>query len=253
MNYKNANIQVLDVPGLIEGAEMGKGRGREVLSVIRGCDLLILISELGKESSIERIKSALEKNGIRIDKKPADIKIEKKTQGGIIIHSNIHQILSKETIKDIILESGIKNADITIKEKIDIQLLLDTISRNRVFIPSISVINKSDLEKDHKEKDNNYLYISAESGYNLDELKEQIWKMLNFITVYLVKKNEQANFNNPLVVKSNTRLLDILNSLGSQFSENKTYAKIWGNGAKFPGQEVSLHIKAVDAMQISFI
>ena len=61
MNFRNAKIQILDVPGLIEGAEVGKGRGKEVLSVVRGCDLLVIITEVGKENAIERIKNALEK------------------------------------------------------------------------------------------------------------------------------------------------------------------------------------------------
>jgi len=251
MVYKNARIQILDVPGLIEGAEVGKGRGKEVLSVVRGCDLLVVITEVGKEQAIDRIKNALEKNGIRIDKKRPNVKIEKKLQGGISVFSNIRQTVSKETIKEIIMEMGIKNAIVSIKEKITLDELLDSLSRNRVYIPSISVINKADLSvSSHK---NDYLYISAENDMNLNKLREDIWKTLDLSTIYLVHGDDEPNFNNPLIVKNNTKLSDILEQLGSSFSENKTYARIWGEGAKFPGQEVSLSSTTADGMQIRFI
>src|SRR3990167_5399514 len=60
MDYKDAKIQILDVPGLIEGAEEGKGRGREVLSVVRGSDLIILMTDIKRPEAIKRIKAALE-------------------------------------------------------------------------------------------------------------------------------------------------------------------------------------------------
>lgn len=31
IEYKDANIQLLDLPGIIEGASQGKGRGRQVI------------------------------------------------------------------------------------------------------------------------------------------------------------------------------------------------------------------------------
>lgn len=68
MVYKNARIQILDVPGLIQGAEEGKGRGREVLSVVRGADLLVIISDAKRLSAFDTITAALERNGIRINK-----------------------------------------------------------------------------------------------------------------------------------------------------------------------------------------
>jgi len=253
MTYRNAKIQILDVPGLIEGAEVGKGRGKEVLSVIRGCDLLLLISEVGKENAFDRIKAALEKNGIRIDKEPPKISIEKKHQGGVIIHSNIHQTIDKDVIKDIVAEMGLKNAEVTIKERLNIEGLLDGLSRNRVYIPSINVINKIDIGEESDKYKNDTILISAENQFNLDKLKEIIFDKLKFITVYLVNNDEEPGTNNPIVVKENTKLSDILKSLGSNFSENKIYAKIWGSGAKFPGQEVSLSSTVEDGMQIRFI
>ena len=43
MKYKGAEIQILDLPGLIVGASKGRGRGREVISAVRSVDLLLLM------------------------------------------------------------------------------------------------------------------------------------------------------------------------------------------------------------------
>lgn len=34
IDYKGANIQLLDLPGIIEGASQGKGRGRQVHTLV---------------------------------------------------------------------------------------------------------------------------------------------------------------------------------------------------------------------------
>ena len=43
MKHKGAEIQILDLPGLIVGAAKGRGRGREVISAVRNVDLLLLM------------------------------------------------------------------------------------------------------------------------------------------------------------------------------------------------------------------
>lgn len=256
MIYKDAKIQVLDVPGLIEGAEEGKGRGREVLSVARGADLIILITDVDRIKSFDRIQKTLERNGIRLNIVRPNVIFKKKASGGIIIHSNIKQDISNNTIKEVASEMGIKNAEISVNEKLTLDRLIDALSTNRAYIPAIFVVNKVDLgissdkELIHRK---NPILISAEKSVGLDQLREVIWKKLNFARVYLVRPNEEPNFNNPIVMKSNQILYDVLQKLGTEFQKKYKKAKIWGTGSKFPGQEVSLSTQVVDGMQIRFI
>ena len=39
--YKGAKIQLLDLPGIIEGAKDGKGRGKRVIGTARTCSLIL--------------------------------------------------------------------------------------------------------------------------------------------------------------------------------------------------------------------
>jgi hypothetical protein len=56
MVHKGARIQVLDIPGLIGGAAAGKGRGREVISVVRSADLILILVDVFSEYQIDVIK-----------------------------------------------------------------------------------------------------------------------------------------------------------------------------------------------------
>ena len=40
--FKGAKIQLLDLPGIIEGAKDGKGRGKQVIAVARTCHLIFI-------------------------------------------------------------------------------------------------------------------------------------------------------------------------------------------------------------------
>lgn len=261
--YNEARIQILDVPGLIKGAEEGKGRGREVLSVVRGCDLLALITDINDVEAFERITKTLYKNGVRINEDKPKVLIEKKLGGGLLIHTNIKQELSIETIKEVARELGIKNAEISINEKITTDRLIDSFSQSRVYIPAIYILNKIDLKPNknyrihyndtyHYSYSKNIVGISAENNHNLEELLKLIWEKLEFITVFLVHPDEEPGINNPIVMKKGNTLKDVAKEIGNDFLESKKGAKIWGPGSKFPEQEVSLSTSIVEGMQIQY-
>ena len=49
LKYKGSKIQVLDLPGIIEGAAHGAGRGKEVIAVARSADAILIVLDAGKE------------------------------------------------------------------------------------------------------------------------------------------------------------------------------------------------------------
>ncbi|MBI2065954.1 50S ribosome-binding GTPase, partial [Candidatus Woesebacteria bacterium] len=67
LKYQDAYIQILDVPGLIEGAKEGKGRGKEVLSVARASDLLLVMVDVERKESLKKLTAELEGAGIRVN------------------------------------------------------------------------------------------------------------------------------------------------------------------------------------------
>jgi small GTP-binding protein len=48
IEYKGAQIQLLDLPGIIEGAAQGKGRGRQVIAVARTADIVLMMLDATK-------------------------------------------------------------------------------------------------------------------------------------------------------------------------------------------------------------
>ena len=89
MEFNHAKIQILDIPGIIEGAASGKGRGLEILSILRNADLCLILIEIKKLNQYEKIINEVYEAGIRINKKKPDVHIKKTSKGGINIGKTI--------------------------------------------------------------------------------------------------------------------------------------------------------------------
>ncbi|OKY78147.1 MAG: Ribosome-interacting GTPase 1 DRG [Candidatus Methanohalarchaeum thermophilum] len=242
LKYKGAEIQILDVPGLISGASAGKGRGKEVLSVVRNADLVALVTELGREEEqIKKIREELYETGIRLNQSPPEVRIDEKEKGGLSIVSSVDQDVREETIKSILREYKISNARVILREKITVDRLIDKLSGNRVYLPAITVINKIDKSNDNfNPVDKDKVFISAREGANIDKLKEKIYDKLNIMRVYLKPRNGSFDKEDPMVVKKHATVEDVCEKLHDKFLDDFRYAKIWGESSKFDGQQVGL-------------
>ncbi len=244
MIHKGARIQILDTPGLIEGAASGRGRGREVISIIRNSDLVLLLIDVFNPQQLEILKKELHTAGIRINQKPPEVFIRKKAGDGIKINFMVEQELDEKTIKNVLNEYRIHSAEVLIRQKITIEQLIDAINGNRKYIPAIVAINKIDLaSREYLEAiklPEDAILISAEKEIGLEKLKDEIYRALNFIRVYLKPPGRQADMQEPLILKQGATIADVCDRLHRDFKENFRYAQVWGESVKYKGQRVGL-------------
>ena len=248
--YRGANIQLLDVPGLIEGAASGRGRGREVLSVVRTADLVLFVVSPFEVERYARLREELYQNKIRLDVEPPKVRVTKTGRGGIHINASGDLELDEETIKDVLREHGVVNADVTIQESVDIDRLIDGVMDNRVYRPSLVAVNKADLvEGDYLETVRENLraegidpdeavFISAEAEKGLEALKEAIWEELGLIRVYMDKPGRGVDYEEPLVVREGTSIGEAAETLGGELGERFRFARVSGPSAKHDEQQV---------------
>jgi small GTP-binding protein len=122
--YKGAQIQFLDVPGLIQGAATGRGHGKEVISVMRNADLILIIVDVFQPQQFDTLVKELYDAGIRINTKPPEVVIHKASRGGITVNSTVDLELAKKTIRAVLSEYKIHNAEVLIRERITLDELI---------------------------------------------------------------------------------------------------------------------------------
>lgn len=252
LEYKHAKIQVLDVPGVVHGAASGRGRGKEVLAVMRTADLTIIIVDVNYPGHLGVLRKEIYEAGLRLDQRFPDVKIVKKARGGIDVASTVPLTHTDfETIKDILKEFRTHNADVVIRENITVDQFIDVIEANKIYIPSLVVLNKIDMvsEKKLEEIKRNIkpdICISAEKKLGISELKEAIFRKLDFIRVYCKEAGKKADLDVPMIMKTNSTIKDMCDKLHRDFIHKFRFSRVWGKSAKFPGQKFNLPHKLLD-------
>ena len=257
MEYKGARVQILDLPGIIKGAKDGRGRGREIISVARNSDLILVLVEAMHPKQIKTIESELHGFGIRMNQKPPHVVINKLLKGGVTINSTVKLTkISENEIMAALNEYRIFNANVVLREDVSIDQFIDVLEANRAYVPAVYLLTKSDLvtKKDLKNMPFKYdIAVAAEKDEGIEGLKEMIYQRLELISVYTKKKGEAADLEEPLVVRKGTTVGEVCERLHRDLRKEFRYAMVWGKSVKHQPQRVGLeHVLADgDIVQIA--
>jgi len=263
LEYKGAKIQILDIPGLIAGAAMGKGRGKEVIGVVRSADIIIILVDVFNQQHVDVLLKELYNAGIRINCKKPDITIKKTAFGGVRLSAVGMLDLDIDEVLSILSESKMMNAEVLIRGNASQEDFIDAVQGNRIYVPAFIAVNKVDLvEQETSDKIERGLLkrfkvppimISAQAGFHMEELKSAVYDSLGFIRVFLKPHGEEADLEEPLIIRKGSNVSDVCTKLHRDFVHRFRYARIWGRSVKHPGQRVGLPHKLRDGDLLTII
>ncbi|KAK4685641.1 developmentally-regulated GTP-binding protein, partial [Tremellales sp. Uapishka_1] len=244
LEYEGARIQLLDLPGIVQDAAKGRGRGRQVVSVAKTADLIIIMIDATKSAEQKAmLEIELEAVGIRLNTKKPDVVFKQKTAGGITINCTVKLTQTDErTIRSILQSYKLHNCDVMIREDITTDEFIDVLLGTRKYLPAITVINKIDgvsmetLDQMAREGDGKNVMISCEVDLGLDWLLEEIWRQLGLVKVYTKKRGFQPDLSDPICLRQGATIATVCHGIHRSLESHFKYALVWGKSSKFNPQ-----------------
>jgi len=245
LRWGGASIQILDMPGLIPGASKGRGRGREVISVVRSVDLILFLID-PEHPNLRALTNELEGAGVRINQRPPRIVIQHSDRGGLTVSSTVRLThLAGGGAAQIAREFGLHNGSIVLREDATVDQLIDVIAGNRVYVLALLGVNKSDLlnaaDRVRLVQDlrpTEPIFISARDETGLEELVERIGRSLRFLRIYVKPPGKPPDLEEPVILRQGDTVEGLLRRLPPELGRSFRSAQVWGKSARFPGQTV---------------
>lgn len=247
-------IQMLDLPGIIEGAASGKGRGREVIAVARSADLILMVLDAVREQNNQHrdiLTTELEIMGIRLNRQPPAIYFKKKATGGIKFNATCP--LSKlgdnpqDAVTRILGGYRIHNAEVLFRGDCSVDELIDVVEGNRKYVRCLYVYNKIDSlsieEVDALARQPDSVVISIYMNLNLDDLLAKVWEYMGLVRIYTKRRGHAPDLAEPVVlsdVRHGLTVEAVCKTISKEFLAIFNFALVWGRSAKFNPQRVGL-------------
>lgn len=258
IEHNGAKIQLLDLPGIIEGASQGKGRGKQVIAVARTADLVLMMLDATKSHQQRRLLEAeLEAVGIRLNKSRPNVSFRLKSAGGIGFTTTVKLThINERFVSQMLHEYKIFNAEVIIREDITIDDFIDVVVGNRKYMKCLYCYNKIDsiglADLDVLAREPNTVVVSCELDLNLDYLVHRIWEELGLLRVYTKRPGNPPDFEDAVIIRSGSTIEHLCHRIHRTLPAVFKYALVWGTSSKHQPQKVGIHhrLENEDVIQI---
>jgi ribosome-interacting GTPase 1 len=248
MQFEDIQFQLIDTPPLISNE--GDYVNTKVLAIARNADAIIIVVGLDGdyEKELKKIFDTLEKKGIMTSMQKGYIKIIKhRTGNGINVLFYGKPSFTEDDVRKVLSSYRIFNATVEIYGEPKLDDIDASLINAITYKPTIVLFNKKDLVKEFNipalPNDVLYRVVSAKSGEGLNELGNDIFKILKIKRIYTKKPNSLPD-KEPLIIRENATIKEIAETINP--NANVRYAKVWGKGVKYNGQRVGPDFVPID-------
>ncbi|KAI9875260.1 MAG: Ribosome-interacting GTPase 2 [Pleopsidium flavum] len=261
LEYGGAEIQVLDLPGIIEGASEGKGRGRQVISAAKTSDLILMILDATKRAEQRALLEAeLEAVGIRLNREPPNIYLKAKKAGGMkITFQTTPKNLDEKMLYNILRDYKMLNCEVLVRdENATVDDFIDVIMKDhRKYIKCLYVYNKIDSVSldflDKLAREPNTVVMSCELDLGIQDVVERCWQELQLMRIYTKRKGIEPEFSEALIVRNKSTIEEVCDQVHRTLKETFKYALVWGASARHVPQRVGLSHIVADEDVVSIV
>lgn len=261
IHYPNgAKIQLLDLPGIIEGASQGKGRGKQVIAVARTADLvLIMLDATRTHHQRHLLESELESVGIRLNKQKPNITYRKKTTGGISLTTTLKDLthITPKLVQHILHEYRIFHAEVIVREDHTVDELIDVIEGNRRYVKCLYCYNKIDqiglFDLDRLAREPNTVMVSCQLGLGLEHLLDELWEYLGLMVVYTKKTGSPPDLKEGIILRRSSTVEHFCHRIHRSLPSILRYSLVWGLSTKHQPQKVGLAHPLLDGDVIQLV
>ncbi len=249
MEFKGAQIQVVEAPPLIQGGQGGPSN--LAIAIAGNADVLgLVVNALEDPSSqVDELISLLESRGISLERPSGRVRIRRSRAAPTIIIVNKGKILdgTERDVRKLLSSYGIDRAWVEIEGKVTLEDVEEAVFGEKKYKPFIVFITRTDLlrttsvvEKIEQKYGNKaVMIIPFPRGLpSKDEIGEAIMKELGLIRVFTKSRNEKKPSDRAVILSRGSTVLDLAGAIHQSFRERFRYAKVWSDRLSYSPMKV---------------
>ena len=241
MEYNKAQIQLVEIPALIEGSSQGKARGTELLGLIRNADAVALVLDANNALyEFNVLMRELTDADILLNERKPKIVIKKSEFQGLAIVGEKYLQMPKKDLENYLKKQGLHNVSVIISEPADYKKIDRALNKRLVYKKALAIIvdkfGNANIPEEIRKR------MKAIVVGKLDEeekkkLKEVLFELLDVVLIFTKKPGEKPA-EKPMALPAGSTIEDVAKALHQDFYKGLKYARVWGS-TKFPGQKVA--------------